>query len=44
MSQPSHVPPQQCVVAQPGGGPAVMIRGGSPRVCHSVRRRLGGCR
>ena len=32
------------VVAQLGG-PAVMIRGGSRRVwCHSVRRRLGGCR
>ena len=44
MSQPPHVPPQQCVVAQLGG-PAVMIRGGSRRVwCHFVRRRLGGCR
>ena len=44
MSQPPHVPLQQCVVAQLGG-PAVMIRGGSRRVwCHSVRRRLGGCR
>ena len=44
MSQPPHVPPQQCVVAQLGG-PAVMIRGGSRRVWrHSMRRRLGGCR
>jgi hypothetical protein len=28
MSQPPHVQPQQCVVAQLGRGPAVMIRGG----------------